>query len=205
MSSRKQKWSLGLLGLSLLGVAAVASAQSAKARYPYDPACAWGRIGNGKGMLVRCLSEQEAVALAKGTAPVPAKADPEAAAKPAGDGAAASAEKPPEAASSGPLTVDVGPITADQGTLSIGRLHMPKDRYAQCVQDNGGLEGKDGEVQVRFLVRGEVSRAEGVSVSKRRNVTAAAAKCVADVVDRRRVGTPDAPMVGATLVIKFSR
>ncbi|HEY6723798.1 MAG TPA: hypothetical protein VI197_07185, partial [Polyangiaceae bacterium] len=98
-----------------------------------------------------------------------------------------------------------GPITADQGTLSIGRLHMPKDRYAKCVDDNGGLEGKDGEVHVRFLVRGEVSRAEGVSVSKRRNLSPAAAKCVADVVDRRRVGTPDTPMVGATLVIKFSR
>lgn len=200
MSSTKRKWSLGLLGVSLLAVAAVASAQSAKARYPYDPACAWGRIANGKGMLVRCLSEQEAVALAKGTAPVPAKAEPtDGATKPAAEDAPAPEVK------SGPLTVEVGPITADQGTLSIGRLHLPKDRYAKCVEDNGGVEGKDGEVHVRFLVRGEVSRAEGVSVSKRRNLTAAAAKCVADVVDRRRVGTPDTPMVGATLVIKFTR
>jgi len=200
MSSTKRKWSLGLLGVSLLAVAAVASAQSAKARYPYDPACAWGRIANGKGMLVRCLSEQEAVALAKGTAPVPAKSEPtDGATKPAAE------DTPAPEGKSGPLTVEVGPITADQGTLSIGRLHLPKDRYAKCVEDNGGVEGKDGEVHVRFLVRGEVSRAEGVSVSKRRNLTAAAAKCVADVVDRRRVGTPDTPMVGATLVIKFTR
>lgn len=211
MSSTKRKWGLGLLGLSLFAVAAVASAQSstggatspgnasAKARYPYDPACAWGRIANGKGMLVRCLNEQEAIALAKGTAPVPAKAEPEASANPPADDKPAS-----DAAKAGPLSVEVGPITADQGKLSIGRLHVPKDRYAKCVEDNGGLEGKDGEVHVRFLVRGEVSRAEGVSVSKRRNLSSAAAKCVADVVDRRRVGTPDAPMVGATLVIKFS-
>ncbi|HEU5076049.1 MAG TPA: hypothetical protein VFU02_17770 [Polyangiaceae bacterium] len=204
MSSRKRKWSLSLLGVSLLVVAAVASAQSAKARYPYDPACAWGRIANGKGMLVRCLSEQEAVALAKGTAPVPVKAAADATEKPASEGANPDAPGD-EQTKTGPLTVDVGPITADQGTLSIGRLHVPKDRYAKCVEDNGGLEGKDAEVHVRFLVRGEVSRAEGVSVSKRRNLSPAAAKCVADVVDRRRVGTPDAPMVGATLVIKFSR
>lgn len=198
MSSRKRKWSLGLLGVALTVVAAVASAQSVKARYPYDPACAWGRIGNGKGMLVRCLSEQEAVALVKGTAPVPAKAEPPA--------EGASPDKPAaEETKSGPLRVDVGPIAADKGTLSIGRLHLPKDRYAKCVEDNGGLEGNDGEVQVRFLVRGEVSRAEGVSVSKRRNISKEAAKCVADVVDRRQVGTPDDPMVGATLLIKFSR
>jgi len=204
MSSRKQKWSLSLLGVSLLGVAAVASAQSAKARYPYDPACAWGRIANGKGMLVRCLSEQEAVALAKGTAPVPVKADPDAATKAPVDGTTPDKPAEGEAKPDGPLKVDVGPLTADQGTLSIGRLHLPKDRYAKCVEDNGGLEGKDGEVHVRFLVRGEVSLAEGVSVSRRRNLSQAAAKCVADVVDRRRVGTPDSPMVGATLVIKFS-
>ncbi len=60
---------VALVALASLAVAALASAQSSpavsvKARYPYDPACAWGRIANGKGMLVRCLSEQEAVARA---------------------------------------------------------------------------------------------------------------------------------------------
>jgi hypothetical protein len=103
------------------------------------------------------------------------------------------------------LKVEVGPITADDGKLSIGRLHIPKDRYAECVEKHGNIEGDDGEVHVRFLVRGDRSRAEGVSVSKRRNMSKEAAKCVADVVDRRRVGTPEKPMVGATLVIKFSR
>jgi len=198
MSSRKRKWSLGLLGVALTVVAAVASAQSVKARYPYDPACAWGRIGNGKGMLVRCLSEQEALALVKGTAPQPVNAETAP--------AEATPDKPAvEAAKPGPLRVDVGPINADKGALSIGRLHLPKDRYAKCVEDNGGLESNDGEVQVRFLVRGEVSRAEGVSVSRRRNMSREAAKCIADVVDRRQVGTPDTPMVGATLTIRFSR
>jgi hypothetical protein len=43
-----------------------------------------------------------------------------------------------------------------------------------------------------------------VSVQKRQNVSAEAAHCVAEVVDRRRVGVPDEPLVGATLVVKFA-
>ena len=198
MSSRTLKWNLGLLGLALFVVAAVASAQSVKARYPYDPACAWGRVANGKGMLVRCLTEKEALALVQ-----PPKAEPQA---PKQDPPAETPDDAPkDSTPSGPLKVDVGPISADKGKLSIGRLHVPKDRYAACVEKHGGLEGSDGEVHVRFLVRGDRSRAEGVSVSKRRNLSKEAAKCVADVVDRRKVGTPEAPLVGATLIIKFSR
>src|SRR5690606_24412817 len=126
MSSRKLKWSLSLVGLAVVVLAAVASAQSVKARYPYDPACSWGRIANGKGMLVRCLTEQEAVALVKGQPPAPVAGKPEAAPE----------EKPtkpePEPTESParqdkPLKVVVGPITADKGKLSIGRLHVPKD------------------------------------------------------------------------------
>jgi len=36
-------------------------------------------------------------------------------------------------------------------------------------------------------------------------VSAEAARCVAEIVDRRRVGTPDAPLVGATVVVKFDK
>ncbi len=197
---------VALVALASLAVAALASAQSSpavsvKARYPYDPACAWGRIANGKGMLVRCLSEQEAVALVKGApTPVPAKAEAS-----ENESTPAQPEPTKDPEPDKPLKVEVGPIHADQGKLSIGRLHVPKDRYAECVAKHGGLEGDSGEVHVRFLVRGDRSRAEGVSVSKRRNLSKEAAKCVADVVDRRRVGTPDAPMVGATLIISFTR
>jgi hypothetical protein len=55
---------------------------------------------------------------------------------------------------------------------------------------------------VRFLVRAK-GVAEGVSVAKRTNMSKEAAQCVADVVDRRRVGTPESPMVGATVLVKF--
>lgn len=190
MNKQRTKWTVGFFAV-VLGVTASAVAKDSKtSRYPYDPACAWGRIANGKGMLVRCLEEKEALALVKGDSAKPAT-PPE--------------TEPEKPAPAGPLKVEVGPITADEGKLGIGQLHVPKDRYRECVEKHGGLSGDDGEVHVRFLVRGDRSRAEGVSVSKRRNMSKEAAKCVADVVDRRRVGTPDKPMVGATLIIKFSR
>jgi hypothetical protein len=54
------------------------------------------------------------------------------------------------------------------------------------------------------LVR-QRGRAEGVSVAKRTSVSAEAARCVSEIVDRRYVGVPDAPIVGATVVIKFAK
>ena len=72
------------------------------------------------------------------------------------------------------------------------------------MNDNGGLREKEGEVQVRFLLR-QRGRAEGVSVAKRVGVSAEAARCVSEVVDRRYVGVPEAPIVGATVVIKFAK
>ena len=216
-----------LLGFAALASGAVAVAEAEDAllkRYPYDPACAWGRVGNGKGMVVRCISEDEAKALRAAPAQAPAagaKPAPNApnvsSGKPAPEPAAppsSAAETAPDAsADSDPapapdadaaLEVTVGPVTADEGTLGVGKLGMPKDRYTACVQKNGGLSGKTGEVSVRFLVRGK-GVAEGVSVSKRTNLSKEAAQCVADVIDRRRVGTPESPMVGATVLVKFTK
>src|SRR6478735_1557520 len=54
----------------LLAFGALASGETADAllrRYPYDPACPWGRIGNGKGLIVRCLTEAEAQGLRSGS------------------------------------------------------------------------------------------------------------------------------------------
>ena len=179
-------------------------------RYPFDPACPWGRIANGKGMIVRCLSEEESGALARRAAsPQPAAVPPPTApsvpptvtapvAVPAPAPAPAAAVNPED------LTVTVGPIVADQGELSVTKLSQPKSRYAKCVSDNGGLAQRSGEVHVRFLVRSR-GIAEGVSVVKRLNVSDAAARCVADIVDRRRVGPPEAPLVGATVTVRFDR
>jgi hypothetical protein len=216
-----------LLGFAALATAAVAVAEAEEAllkRYPYDPACAWGRVGNGKGMVLRCISEEEAKALrTPAAAPVAAKpatpASPsgvtssktpaEVAAPPsstaeASPDAASEAEPAPNADAEAPLEVTVGPVAADEGTLGVGKLGAPKDRYASCIQKNGGLSSKAGEVSVRFLVRSK-GVAEGVSVAKRTNMSKEAAQCVADVIDRRRVGTPESPMVGATVLVKFTK
>jgi hypothetical protein len=211
-----------LLGFAALATGAVALAEAEDAllkRYPYDPACPWGRVGNGKGMVVRCISEEEAKTLRAAPVATPAGAKPTTPAVSSGKpGDTAPAPTTPEAPSDSPgdsepgpapdadaaLDVQVGPVTAEEGTLGIGKLGQPKDKYAACVQKNGGLSGKTGEVSVRFLVRGK-GIAEGVSVSKRTNISKEAAQCVADVVDRRRVGTPESPMVGATVVVKFTK
>ncbi len=224
-----------LLGLAALATGAVAVAEAEDAllkRYPYDPACAWGRVGNGKGMVVRCISEEEAKQLrlapaaAAKPAPVIGASKPGSETNPSNAAtttasvttttATTPAETPSEPVSPGDaepapdanpdaaLDVTVGPVTAEEGTLGIGKLGQPKDKYAACVQKNGGLSGKTGEVSVRFLVRGK-GIAEGVSVSKRTNLSKEAAQCVADVVDRRRVGTPESQMVGATVLVKFAK
>jgi hypothetical protein len=190
-------------------------------RYPYDPACPWGRLSNGKGMLVRCLGEQEAQALNAKPADKP---QDKALAVATGSGAQPEARSTaqPEAVDSKStekdsiakpdrselksIQVSIGPVVADQGNLGTGKLGVAsaKERYTACLADHGGFKGPTGEVQVRFLVR-ESGRAEGVSVAKRIAVTAEAATCIAQVVDRRYVGIPEAPAVGATVAVKFSK
>lgn len=186
------------------------SAESLLRRYPFDPACPWGRLANGKGTVVRCLSEKEGATLAAAPASLPSVAAPAAApaaTAPAASGSAtpaASVVSPGVAPVAGRFEIAVGPVTADKGELPVGKLGVPKDRYAKCVEDNGGLKADTGEVHVRFLVRSK-GIAEGVSVQKRFNVGPEAARCIAEVVDRRHVGVPEEPLVGATVVVKIAR
>lgn len=208
----------------LLAFGALASGETADAllrRYPYDPACPWGRISNGKGLIVRCLSEAEAQGLRSGTLPAPSSSALPAAAATASGGVVvappssvaaptppgdevveADAGAPAASPSTDKLDITVGPVTADTGTLGIGKLGAARDKYLKCVNDNGGLKDASGEVQVRFMLR-QRGRAEGVSVAKRSGVSAEAARCVSEVVDRRYVGVPAEPIVGATVSIKF--
>lgn len=163
------------------------------ARYPLDPICPWGRISDGKGILVRCLKEREAASLL-GTPPAPGSSS---ASPPVGVVSPARRQK---------IAIrSIGEAKPDTGSLPEARpqLSKPKARYVSCVEKNGGVDGKAASVTVRFLVR-ERGRAEGVSVIRRRSVSEAAAKCIADVVDRRYVGYPEAPIVGVTMEFKLS-
>ncbi len=167
----------------------------AEARYPYDPACAWGRIANGKGMLVRCVTEEEARKLAD-VAKAP-KATPSEKPEPA------PSETKPEPAAKG-YTLSVSEIAAEEGKIGIGKLQKPIDRYRACIDDNGGLEKPKGKIVVEFLVRAERRRAEGAEVKTYAGVQKKAAQCIAEVIDRREVGTPEVPLTGATLTIELA-
>jgi hypothetical protein len=220
MQRPSHRFVVSCLAFGAFGLVAAAalseSLESLVRRYPFDPACAWGRLANGKGTIVRCLSEQEAAQLAPVANALPiapavtvappapvATASPSAAPAVTAAAAATTTSAPDAANKASRLEVTVGPVTADQGELPLGKLGQPKDRYVKCIEDNGGLKGESGEVDVRFLVRSK-GIAEGVSVQKRVNVSAEAARCVSEVVDRRHVGTPDEPLVGATVVVKFT-
>lgn len=225
-------WGTVLLPVAALAVPGAGHADSVtEARYPFDPACPWGRLANGKGMITRCLGEEEARGLLAGgtlttssgakltirgiaDAPstTPSSPSPANAASPASTPAAQepvpATPSPVQDATGAPATrpvkVEVGPVIPDEGQLSIGQLGKPLDRYRACIERNGGLQAASGEVRIHFLVRGERGRAEGVEVSEVRGVSKKAAQCLADVVDRRATGTPSQPLVGATLVFKIS-
>jgi hypothetical protein len=200
--SRQRSLVSALVAISLgLGAAAAFGGETVEnliRRYPFDPACSWGRLANGKGTVVRCLTEKEAGTVAAAAAATPTPAET------ATTDAATPTPTPTETTITKGIQVTVGPVTADKGELGIGKLGAPKDRYLKCIEDHGGLKGASGEVHVRFLVRSK-GVAEGVSVQKRsQSVSAEAGACIAEVVDRRRVGVPDEPLVGATLVLKFT-
>lgn len=99
----------------------------------------------------------------------------------------------------------VSAARADTGELPDARLQLLRasDRYVQCVESNGGLSSSPARVTLRFLVR-ERGRAEGVTVKEREGLSTGAAKCIASVIDRRYVGYPAAPIVGADLSVDFT-
>ncbi len=181
-----------------------------------DSVCAWGRLADGTGHLVRCLTESESAHLRE-TAPAPASDStkpssvplaavvpndfrPEPTPVPAPD----PVEPVPEPSDVTKVLAEVGKITADVGALPEGtkNLNKARARYAECVEKNGGLSAERGSVELRFLVRGK-GRVEGIGVQKKRGVSDAAAKCIADVVGRRYVGYPEAPIVAATATVSI--
>lgn len=180
--------------LFLLWSAYAAADAESEARYPYDPACPWGRIANGKGMLHRCLTEAEARSVAEND---PAKQKPKGA-LPEVDPENKPADSPRD------FTLEVMPLSPEEGEIALGALSKPIDRYRACIEENGGLTKPSAKVVVEFLVRAERARAEGTEVSSVSGVSRAAAECLADVVDRRATGIPSVPMTGVKLTFSLS-
>jgi hypothetical protein len=159
-----------------------------------DPLCGWGRLSNGHGALVRCLTATEAVALstAGGT---PLKL----AAPPSPDGDSTSNDHLPISASA-----DAVIFEGERLLEAKSRLAVFNSTYARCVLLHGGLIRGVGEVRIRFRVRARGDTSDA-SVSRRRVVTTEAARCVADEVNRRAVGVPSTGGTVGTLVLRFSR
>jgi hypothetical protein len=220
--------SLQLLALAVTLIVATLAGESSASEpdRAIDATCAWGRLADGKGRLLRCLSREEATRLRDpapaatlpaappGAIPVPPRNLP-VVVPPAGTAPSVGAPASPDAvlpvdpaavAVESELLAEVGPVVADEGALpdALKNLKKAKDRYVECVDKNGGLTSDRGEVELRFLVQSK-GRAEGVSVKKRRGLGEAAAKCVADVVDRRYVGYPEAPAVGASVIVAITK
>lgn len=189
-----------MIGAALVLVlpAAVMAAGDQGTKYPFDPACSWGRLSNGKGMFHRCISEQEARRLAKAGKKAATKKQNEE------DGDRGKGEPTDKKALPKDFDLTVGPISAEEGEITVGRLDIPMDRYRKCIDDSGGLTGKSAKVVVKFLVRAERVRAEGVSVASYENVSSAAAECIAAVVDRRQVGVPSVPLTAAHLTFQMN-
>jgi len=200
----KQRWlRFGLIfGCTLVPIAVVAKT-SLQARYPYDPACAWGRLSNGKGMIHRCLSETEATDIALSDNKLAENKTPTNDKPKESTPSDAKPEQTKPASLPQDVAVSVGPIEASSGDITLGRLGQPLDRYKACLMDNGGLSEKEGALTVKFLVRAEAERAEGAIVDSYKGLSEKAAKCVANVVDRRQVGSPSTAMTEVKLHFKF--
>ena len=68
LSSRPRGHAPMLACLLFLSTASAQDRTEAARRYPYDPVCSWGRIADGHGVLVRCLTEGEATQLTEPSA-----------------------------------------------------------------------------------------------------------------------------------------
>ncbi len=208
---------------TLAAVTLAAAAVATEGTEAPDARCPWGRLADGQGRMVRCISQNEAAWLRLKTsrsdpAPATTRAAPATSAAAGATAApAASAAHPDAGATPGDAAdagVRAGPlprvvaeaVQVEQGTLphALDKLRQPVERYAKCVAEHGGLARDVGEVHVKFLVR-QRGRAEGVEVVKRRSVSREAAQCIADVVDRRGVGAPSVEMTGATLVLRVEK
>jgi hypothetical protein len=184
------------------------SAPSDPHRYPFDPICAWGRIADGRGMFVRCLTPDEAQRLVA-TTPTPIKntnLSPSSSVATVPSNTPVAVVPSANPVTTEPLLAELVSVVAETGELPLAKkkLSIPLDRYVTCVQNHGGLQGATGQATIKFMVT-ERGRAEGAGAEKYQGITESAARCIADVVDRRPTGTPEAPIVEATATIRISR
>jgi len=150
-----------------------------------DKHCPWGRVGDGEGKLLRCLSEDESREMAKSAK------------------AGAGTPAVPSPATAGVAAVINSVVFEGEGIASAkGNLASAITDYQNCVARHGGLRHGAGEVRIRFHVDAR-GLARDASISRRRFVSVQAGRCVAEIVERRFVGVPKSKASIATAVIHF--
>lgn len=156
-----------------------------------DTLCPWGRLGDGRGTLVRCLTVDEARTLAKS-----AKGETE-----TGAGAATVTSEEPTA-----IVAVVNSVVFEGESILSAKQNLASlaPDYQSCVARHGGLRHEAGEVRIRFHIDSR-GVARDASVSRRRVVSMQAATCVAGIVGHRFVGVPKSKASVGTLVIHFAR
>ncbi len=103
-----------------------------------------------------------------------------------------------------PLVVTVGDPAFENGEVAKakGSLERHRAKLGRCVEENGGIRGSRGSLEVQFLVRA-AGIAEGVDVLEAKAIGAEAKRCVRDALQRTRVGTPSSDPVGVTVMLDF--
>ncbi len=165
-----------LVALAVSGFAA-AKGKSSKT-------CRHGGLTDSEGRKVRCLTRAEAEQLGEDSQP----------------------SDPPEVDDAPKKRL---PSVEVRATFQKGKTGIAKQRltnnanvFARCIADHGGLKKARAEVRIRFQVAPS-GRARDVSVSKRRSVAPAAARCIASAIQGSFVGVPsEQPTVG-TAVLRF--
>ena len=157
----------------------------------HDGLCPWGRLGDGRGTLVRCLTVNEARTLAKSTK---------------GETVTGADDAAVKSESSAAIVAVVKSIVFEGESISSARQNLASSapEYQTCIARHGGLRHEAGEVRIRFHVDAR-GLTRDASVSRRRFVAVQAARCVAEIVSHRFVGIPKSKATVGTLVINFTR
>lgn len=157
----------------------------------HDELCSWGRLSDGHGKLVRCLTGDEARTLAN-----TAKRD-------TGTGADPAMVKSEEPTA---IVGVVRRVVFEGESISTAKQHLTSlvPEYQSCIAHHGGLRREAGEVRIRFHVDSR-GVAREPSVSRRRFVSVQAARCVAGIVGHRFVEAPKSKATVGTVVIQFAR
>lgn len=119
--------------------------------------------------------------------------------------AASAAASSTVAAAGSPVSIEVGEPRFTSGDVANARTALERlsKKFKACIDDNGGLTGARGELELSFLVRA-AGKAEGADVAKVKGIGDAAKKCVQDALKKKAIGTPSDDPIGVTVVLKLT-